>query len=80
MPTEGDEKRLYNKWFAIFCEAIRGIYPSIDDKVVAKLAQENARYFISVFTPATTMEYTVDFRQGNYLIQFMVRLPLQLLE
>lgn len=71
MPTEGDEKRLYEKWFALFFEAIRGTYPRINDDTVKKLAQENARYFISVFTPATTMEYTVDFRQGNYLIQFM---------
>ncbi len=71
METEGEEKRLYDKWFALFYEAIRGTYPQIDAGVVKKLAQENARYFISVFTPATTMEYTVDFRQGNYLIQFL---------
>lgn len=71
MPTEGEEKRLYEKWFALFFEAIRGAYLQIDDEVAKKLAQENARYFISVFTPATIMEYTVDFRQGNYLIQFM---------
>ena len=71
MATEGDEKRLYGKWFALFYEAIRGQYYELDDKVIEKLAKENARYFISVFTPATTMEYTVDFRQGNYLIQFL---------
>ncbi|MBQ1528050.1 FAD-dependent thymidylate synthase, partial [Candidatus Saccharibacteria bacterium] len=71
MATEGDEKRLYNKWFALFYEAIRGQYYELDDKTIEKLAKENARYFISVFTPATTMEYTVDFRQGNYLIQFL---------
>jgi len=71
MKLEGEEERLYNKWFALFYEAIRGTYPGLDDKTITKLAQENARYFISVFTPSTTMEYTVDFRQGNYLIQFM---------
>ena len=35
-----------------------------------KLAQENARYLISVFTPATTMEYTTNFAQLNYIIHF----------
>ena len=68
MKLEGDEERLYNKWFALFYEAIRGVYCDLNDEVTTKLAQENARYFISVFTPSTTMEYTVDFRQGNYLI------------
>lgn len=36
---------------------------------VAKLAQENARYMISVFTP-TTMAYSVSLRQLNYLRSF----------
>lgn len=36
-------------------------------KQITKLAQENARYMISVFTP-TIMGYTVDFRQLNYLM------------
>ena len=71
MKLEGEEERLYNKWFALFYEAIRATYGDLDDKVIVKLAQENARYFISVFTPSTTMEYTVDFRQGNYLIGFL---------
>ena len=71
MATSGDEKRLYDKWFAIFYEAIRGTYHTLEDRTIESLAKENARYFISVFTPATTMEYTVDFRQGNYLIQFL---------
>ncbi len=36
-------------------------------KQITKLAQENARYMISVFTP-TIMGYTVDLRQLNYLM------------
>ena len=71
MQLDGEELRLYNKWYALFYEMIRGTYPKLDDKTMSKLAQENARYFISVFTPSTTMEYTVDFRQGNYLIGFL---------
>ena len=71
MQIEGEEKRLYDKWLAIFKKLIGDKYPKIDEKTREKLAQENARYFISVFTPSTTMEYTVDLRQGNYLIRFL---------
>ena len=66
-----DEQALYDKWLHIFERRIRDTYPRIEDMTRTKLAQENARYFISVFTPSTTMEYTVDFRQGNYLIGFL---------
>lgn len=71
METIGKEKELYEKWIVKFEKLIHEEYPQLDDTVTRKLAQENARYFISVFTPSTTMEYTVDFRQGNYLIGFL---------
>ncbi len=71
MEVSGKEKYLYNKWLDIFKKLIERRYPMLDEKTRLKLAQENARYFISVFTPSTIMEYTVDFRQGNYLIGFM---------
>lgn len=71
METSGKEKELYEKWIDKFDKLIHERYPQLDDTTVRKLAQENARYFISVFTPSTTMEYTVDFRQGNYLIGFL---------
>ena len=38
-----------------------------------KLAQENARYMISVFTP-TTMMYTVSFRQLHLVIDYLFKL------
>ena len=38
-----------------------------------KLAQENARYMISVFTP-TTIEYTISFRQAFLTIDYMYKL------
>ena len=65
-PSE-KEKELYEKWIKIYQEAIQEKYPEIDEKKVKKLAMENARYLISVFTPATTMEYTVNFGQLNYI-------------
>ena len=38
---------------------------------VKRLAMENARLFISVFTPATTMEYTTSVRQINYIVYWI---------
>lgn len=65
-PSEKEEK-LYEKWIAIYQDVIKEKYPEIDDKKNKKLAMENARYLISVFTPATVMEYTVNFGQLNYI-------------
>lgn len=76
----GKEMEIYEKWIGKFTEMILAEYPQIDPKVADKLAKENARYFISVFTPATTMGYTVNLRQLNYLIGFcddmLERLPM----
>ncbi|MBR1654239.1 MAG: FAD-dependent thymidylate synthase [Clostridia bacterium] len=71
-PSE-KEKELYEKWIKIYQEAIQEKYPEIDEKKVKKLAMENARYLISVFTPATTMEYTVNFGQLNYIAHWFER-------
>ena len=67
MNPSKEEKELYEKWINIYKEKISVEYPKIDEKRVEKLAQENARYLISIFTPATTMEYTVSLRQLNYI-------------
>lgn len=68
-PSE-QEKKLYEKWIEIYKEQIAKKYPEFEEKRVKKLAQENARYLISVFTPATVMEYTVNFGQLNYIINW----------
>lgn len=68
-PSE-NEKYLYEKWIEIFQKEILKKYPSFDEKKIKKLAQENARYLISIFTPATVMEYTVNFGQLNYIINW----------
>ena len=67
---EGKEKELYEKWIEIYSQEIKKHYPAFDDKRVLKLAQENARYLISVFTPYVTMEYTVNLGQLNYIINW----------
>ena len=64
------EKELYEKWIDIYCKEISKEYPNINEKQVLKLAQENARYLISIFTPSTTMEYTVSLRQINYIMSW----------
>lgn len=70
MTPSKDEEKLYEKWIEIYKEEISKMYPNLDEKKVKKLAQENARYLISVFTPATTMEYTVSLRQLNYIVHW----------
>ncbi len=66
------ELDLFTKWKFIFADEINKVYggktPFFDDKgiKIEKLAQENARYLISVFTPSN-MVYTTSFRQLNYL-------------
>jgi len=70
MEPSPEEKVLYEKWIDIYAAQISREYPNFDEKRVKKLAQENARYLISVFTPATVMEYTVNFGQLNYIINW----------
>ncbi len=62
------ESKLYEKWANIYKGLILEKYPDIKEKYAEKLALENARYLISIFTPSTVMEYTVSFEQLNYII------------
>lgn len=68
------EQALYDKWLAIFERKIRERYPDgnqfITETRIKKLAQENARYLISVKTP-TTLVHTLSYRQLNYLCKWM---------
>lgn len=64
------QKEKYNKWMEILTENIEKIYPQISEEkrkiAIKKLAQENARYMTSVFTP-TKMVHTLNLRQLNFL-------------
>ncbi|MDD2625416.1 MAG: FAD-dependent thymidylate synthase [Bacilli bacterium] len=65
------EENLYNKWLEIFKEKNKDQYRYIyNDSKIQKLAQENARYIVTVFMP-TQMIYTTSFRQINYLASWM---------
>ena len=63
---EPHQKELYDKWMPILISKINLIYPKDDEIAIKKLAQENARYMTSVFTP-TKMVHTINFRQLNFL-------------
>lgn len=66
-----EEEKLYNKWIDIFKIKIKDKYGHIfNDSKIQKLAQENARYLVTVFMP-TQMIYTTSIRQINYLVSWM---------
>ena len=79
MEPSPKELELYNKWLEKFKVLIASEYGERylkyygDEKkastAILKIAQENARYLISVFTK-TTMAYTVSFRQLSYILSF----------
>lgn len=85
------EVKHYNKWIKIFEELITEEYNDFFVKhygekraktAIHKLAQENARYQVSVFMP-TTLTYTVPFIQINKICSYMERVisnPLNELE
>ena len=66
-----EEEKLYNKWIKIFETKIRLEYGSIyNESKIQKLAQENARYLVTVFMP-TQMIYSTTLRQINYIASWM---------
>lgn len=75
MALSPKEQTMYNKWVEIFRTKITKLYAKdypnfFTDSRIEKLAQENARYLTSVFTP-TSMVYTTNYRQFNYIISFI---------
>lgn len=69
-PSE-EERVLYEKWIEIYKERIQKEYSDIEEAQAKKLAQENARYLISVFTPATVMGHSITFQQFSYVLHLM---------
>lgn len=60
------EEELYYKWYDNINKELIIKYEVPEDQA-NKLAQENARYFISIFSPSTTFSYTTSIRQWNYI-------------
>ena len=76
MNVKGIELDLYTKWKEIFVRLIKSKYgnePYFDDKRIEKLAQENARYFLSVYSN-TSLAYTTSYRQLSYLYSWLKNL------
>lgn len=87
MKPSKEEEVLYDKWLGLYSREIEKQYPIVKEEgktkeeiekankarnvAIRKKAQENARYLISVFTPATTMGHTLDFRQLSYILHWM---------
>lgn len=74
MQGEGLETELYDKWQKIFVEEITKKYgdvPYFSESRIDKLAKENARLFLSIYSPATSMAYTTSYRQLNYIYGWM---------
>ena len=70
-PITNKEVELYNKWLEIFKVKIKEKYGNIySDFKIKTLAQENARYLVTVFMP-TQMIYTTSLRQINYIASWM---------
>lgn len=69
MKLKGLEKKLYDKWLGILKQKISIACPKKTETDVEKLAQENARYLTSVFTP-TKMAYSTNLRQLNYILHW----------
>ena len=64
------EIELYEKWLKIFERKINDVYKdTFSESKITKLAQENARYLVTVFMP-TTMIYTTSLRQINYIVSW----------
>ena len=68
------ERELYDKWLQLFGWRIRELYPQLPEKTVHKLAQENARYLVSVFAPGTVLIYTTSLQQLNYMVDWAQKL------
>lgn len=76
MQSSGIQLDLFLKWQEIIKDLIAKKYgnqPYFSEKRIEKLAQENARYFLSIYTP-TSLAYTVSYRQLNYIYAWLKNL------
>lgn len=70
--VDGKEKELYDKWKAKLEPIIAAEYgDKMEEAQIKKLAQENARYFISLFTPATSFAYTTSIVQWAKILKWV---------
>lgn len=74
------EAEIYNKWIGIYEKIISAYYSeSKSEKEINKLAMENARYMISVYTP-TVLEYTVPYNRAVLMCGWLKNMAKEALE
>ncbi len=73
-----DEKRRYDTWYRRLYDVLMSRADSMTfsknenpEQVIDKLAKENARYVLDIFSPIVSMCYTCSLSQWNYLAQWM---------
>lgn len=74
MKNDEQSNKYYDKWSRIFTDLITDEYALkfpdfFTETKIRNLARENARYLLSIYTPAS-MQYTTSYRQLNYLYGF----------
>lgn len=72
-PKTEIEKKYYDKWFEIIASQYRDIPDEYTEREIEKLALENARYMLSVFTP-TVMVYSLPFSRVILMCEWLDRL------
>lgn len=79
-PETTIEQEMYDKWIEKLSKVISAFYGDYKtEKEIHKLAMENARYMLSVFTP-TVMEYTVPYNRAILLCQWLEKYSIMLLD
>ena len=68
-----EESKIVDKWNTILGKVLINNH-GLSEENATKIARENSRYFISIFSPATTMSHTKTVREWNYLYQWMNKL------
>lgn len=73
-PDTVDEERLYQKWHDVIVrQIVRRYGERLTERMMDKLAYENARYMISVFCE-TSMVYSLPFRNIFYVMDWIERM------
>ena len=67
-----EDQYFYLKWIEKLTPIIKQIDPTLKEGAVKKLAMENARYFISIFSPTTEMIFTTNIKDWNYFYQMLL--------
>ena len=70
------EQQYYNKWYKILFDELMKTDLIISqkdagEKMADKLAKENARYLLGIFSPIVSMCYTCSLMQWTYIAQWM---------